>query len=104
VNDPCRVVTVTADNGAATNGLNFPLYIHKVTITHADGTAQAGALLYDAATVTGTPVIILRANLADGTTYDTKQSEDFPRPLYCQIGVSVDVVNSAVVKIYYTRA
>lgn len=104
MSDPCRVVTITADAGAATNALNFPLYIHKVVMTHADGTAQAGVLLYDAATVTGTSVITMRANATLAAAFETHQQEDFNPPLYCQIGVSADIVNSAVVKVYYTRA
>jgi hypothetical protein len=107
VNDPCRVATITADAGAATNGLLFPLYVHKVVMTHADGSAQASVLLYDAATVTGTSVITMRANeVTDGTSsvFEVHQQEDFSVPLYCQTGISADIGNSAVVKVYYTRA
>jgi hypothetical protein len=101
--DPCKVATITASAGAATNALAFPLLIHRVAVEHADGTAQARIDLFDAATATGTAIVSIELALADGTTFKTYESVGFNPPIAVETGVSSTVGNSAVTKIYYTR-
>jgi hypothetical protein len=101
--DDCKVATLTASQGAATNGLNFPLRIHKVSIENADGAAQARADLFDAATVAGTSVVSIEAPLADGTTFKTYEATDFNPPIGCENGVSSTIAANTVCKVYYTR-
>jgi hypothetical protein len=105
--DACKVATITASAGASTNGLNFPLYVHKVQLAHADGTAQARVELFDAATATGTAVIDVEANeVTDGTSsvFEVNRQVDFPVPLFCENGLASTITNSAIAKVYYSRA
>lgn len=101
--DDCKVATITASQGASTNGLLFPLRVHKVVVEHADGTAQARVDLFDAAAAGGTAAISMEARLADGTTFTTLEISDFNPPLAVETGLSSTIANSAVVKVYYTR-
>lgn len=104
--DDCKVLTFTASQGASTNGVTFPIRIHKVAMTHADGTAQATVSLFDALTAVGTAVIILKANeVTDGTAseYEDYTECDFNPPLLIETGLSTTIGNSGVVRVYYTR-
>lgn len=101
--DDCKVATITASQGAATNGLAFPLRIHAVAVEHADGTAQARADLFDAPAVAGTAIVSIENDLADGTTFRTHKFVSFNPPIGVEAGISSTIANSAVVKIYYTR-
>jgi hypothetical protein len=101
--DPCSVKTLTASQGASTNGLLFPLLVHKVSIENADGAAQARVDLFDAATAAGTAFVSVEAPLADGTTYKTYEATDFNPPIAVELGVSSTIAANTIVKVYYTR-
>lgn len=99
----CKVAVLGAGQGASTNGLSFPLLVHAVSMRHADGSAQAAVDLYDAATATGTAVVSMEANLADGTTYETHQFVQFNPPLAFETGLSHATTNSPSTRVYYNR-
>jgi hypothetical protein len=104
--DACKVATMTASQGAATNGLNFPLLIHGVSVENADGAAQARVDLFDAATATGTSIVSIENNeVTDGTSsvFETHRHVPFIPPIAVELGVSSTLAANTVVKVYYTR-
>jgi hypothetical protein len=103
MSDPCKVATITASAGAATNGLLFPLLIHAIAVEHADGAAQARIDLFDAATAAGTAIASIELCLADGAVFETHRQVNFNPPIAVETGVSSTVTNAAVTKVYYTR-
>jgi hypothetical protein len=98
--DACEVVTVSADTNAALTGC---IAIHKVQITHADGSAVFSVALHDALTVTGTAKIVATTEQVYAANFTRSKSEDFPRPVRFDKGLSIDITGTGNVRVYYTR-
>lgn len=102
--DSLKVTSVTASNGAGSNGLSAHIYLHKIVLNHATGASQMHVAVYDNEDASGTIVAEVRANLADGTTYDTFTQCDFNPPLLIYEGISTTITNTGTVRFYYTYA
>ena len=102
--DPLKVTSITESGGAASNGLSAHIYLHKIVLNHATGASQMHVAVYDNEDASGTIVAELRANLADGTTYDTYTEANFSPPLAIQEGISATVTNTGTVRFYYTKS
>lgn len=102
--DDCKVASLTASQGASTNGLSFPLRIHKVVGRHTDGSAQGRVQLYDAATATGTSIEDLTADeVSDGAAFEIDFERTYDPPIAIDTGVSSTLAANTTAKIYYTR-
>lgn len=98
--DACEVYVNTAD---ANNALAFPCLVHRVEVEHADGTAVLSVQLHDAATVTGTAKVSCTTNLADGTTFQRQNGNNYPNGVAFNTGVSANITGTGTYRIYYTR-
>jgi len=101
--DHCKVLRVTGDTDAA---LPKHTKVHKIQVINGTTSATASMKLHDAATVTGNPVAEVHSEeVTDGgaSLFATSTSEDFPRPLFFEVGVSIDMTGTnAVGYVFYT--
>jgi len=96
------VYTITADETSASNGLTFGLLVHKVVLL-GQAANQVTLSLYDAASVTGTPLITIRTGITGDTEYEDMAVLDFSPPVrFEQLTADIGGTN-AIGKVYFTR-
>jgi hypothetical protein len=106
--DPVRVLRVTADSVAASNGLvtnSVIALIHKVVVT-GDGSNVVSANIHDDTNASNAALIKISvsANEEFATEFDRFVQADFNPPVQFNTGVSIDVTgNTAVAYVYYTK-
>ena len=104
--DPVSVFVVTADSDGTSNGIvvkHGAIKIHKVVISGGASNVQLGVLIYDAASITGTSVISVQVPVvATASVFDSYQEVTFSPPVRLEVGLSIDVVNTGTVYVYYT--
>lgn len=104
--DPVKQLRLTASQGAATNGITFPVLVHKVVLNSAGpATTIASALLFDAATATGTEKVRLQTDLYAAALARGMAVLDFNPPVPFDVGISTTISGSAgvTVDVYYNR-
>ena len=87
----------------ANNAIAFPCVVHKVQVEHADGSAAVSVQLHDAVTVTGTAVVSATTEQVYASNFTRSKSEDFPRGVNFEKGVSANITGTGTYRIYYTR-
>jgi hypothetical protein len=101
------VYTATTSDAAASNGIvaKGPILVHKVALQNTNGSNAISALIYDAATATGTAKIGLTTEQAPtAAAFLMYRSEDFDPPVLFQTGLSTTLAGANVtLRIYYTR-
>lgn len=104
--DPVSVRVVTADETGTSNVLVIThgrILVHKVTLSGGASNTQLGVLLHDAATITGTAIIQVQTPVvATGSVFGSYAESSFDPPVPFEVGLSIDVVNTGTVRIYYT--
>lgn len=105
--DPVTILTLSQSDDAATNGILFPILIHKITMTpKLDASTNASAILYNAATATGTPFCQISTALRFAVTPDQLVQIDYDPPVpITAAGISSTIAGTAglACKIHYTR-
>jgi hypothetical protein len=98
--DPCKVIVPGEDDDI----LPVPCYVHKVTLSHADGTAATRAELHDNVTADDPVLIELRNNATGHATVLFKQfvQADFDPPVLFEKGLSTDISGTGILRIFYT--
>jgi hypothetical protein len=100
---PNGVYTIAADETSGSNLLTFPLYVHKVVLL-GQAANQVTLALYNAASVTGTPLIKMKTSITGDTEFNEQVALDFSPPvLFNQLTADIGGTN-AEAKVYYTRA
>jgi len=100
--DPCKVlITLEADDV-----LPVPCLIHKVTITHANGTAQSDIEVSDNVTADGPVLISVKANPTGHATvlFEAYAESNFDPPVLFETGVSIGIGGSGTGRLFYTLA
>lgn len=100
--DPAMVHVIAADEASASNGLltkHGRILVHKVTLNK-DASNPVSALIYDAATATGTALIAL-----SGEAAENYEEANFDPPVPFETGLSTDLTgNGGTIRVYYTAA
>jgi len=98
------VYVATTSDAAASNGITCPILVHKVALQNTNGSNSVSALLYDAATATGTAKIGLITDQVFLSAYQLYREADFDPPVRFQVGLSTTLAGSNVtLRVYYTR-
>ena len=106
--DNLRVLRVTADSVAASNGLvtnSVIALIHKVVLT-GDGSNVVSANIHDDSNASNAALIKISvsANENFANEFDRFVQADFNPPVAFTTGISVDVTgNTVVAYVYYTK-
>ena len=102
--DAAKVLVSTASSNAFFSA-GIRVRIHKVSIHNVDGSNTCSALLYDAATATGTATIRLDTSVTGAAgSFERYKEANFDPPLLHEIGLSSTLAGSAALRVFYTRA
>lgn len=103
-----EVYVKTTSDAAASNGIvaKGPILIHKVVLQNTNGSNAVSALIYDAATATGTEKIGLTTNAvaAASANFEMYHEANFNPSVKLQVGLSTTLAGANVtIRIYYSR-
>lgn len=103
MNDPVFVKRLTASQDAATNALNFPLYVYGVHLNGAAAaTAVSSVLLFDAATATGTELIKVQTDQQAANIFASGKYVPFNPPVpFNNVSTTIAGSTGVTVDLYY---